>query len=134
MLASEVGVTERVDVCSKANSLTGNQGQEFLQTKGGNYMQKQHNHLWQSSWNRSSMVWPLSSWLFWVQLIFSSRVKQVCFHFFEANSQNCGCLCCDYNLVIMWLTIFQSSGGFSIYKTVHRIWFRMLSTALEKEP
>ena len=35
-------------------------------------MQKPHSQLWQSSWNWSSMVWPASSWLFLVQLIFSS--------------------------------------------------------------
>ena len=33
--------------------------------------------LWQLPWNWSSVVWPASSWLFWVQLIFSSLIAQL---------------------------------------------------------
>ena len=51
---------------------------------------------------------------------------------FEASSQNCGSLCHGFSLVIMWLT-FPPAWVFSIYKTAHRIWLRMLSTALEEE-
>ena len=43
------------------------------------------------SWNWSLVVWPASSWLFQVQLIFSSRVGV--FPFLEANSWNCGSSC-----------------------------------------
>ena len=38
-------------------------------------MQKQHSQLCQSSWNWLSVLWPGSSWLFQVQLIFSSGVS-----------------------------------------------------------
>ena len=44
----------------------------------------------------SSVVWPASSWLFYVLLIFSSRV--------ESGSQNCGSLCHSCSLVITYLT------------------------------
>ena len=49
-------------------------GQEVLQADGGSYMQKQQSQLWQSSSKWSSMVWPASSCLFYVQFIFTSRV------------------------------------------------------------
>ena len=55
--------------------------------------------LWQSSSNWLSVVWPASSWLFKVQLIFSSRI--CLFTLLEASSQNCGSLCHGYSLVIM---------------------------------
>ena len=42
---------------------------------------------------------PASSWLFWVQSIFSSRVDL--FPFFENRSQNFGRLCHGYSLVIL---------------------------------
>ena len=38
--------------------------QELLQREGGGYMQKQRSQLWQSFWNWSLLVWPVSSWLF----------------------------------------------------------------------
>ena len=39
-------------------------GQKLLQAQGGGYMKKQYSQLWQSSSNWSSVVWPVSSWLF----------------------------------------------------------------------
>ena len=61
----------RVDSCSKADSPS---ALTITGQEGGSYMQKQHSQLWQSSWNRSTVVWPASCWLFWVWLIFGSRV------------------------------------------------------------
>ena len=37
---------------------------ELIDWGAGGYMQKQQSHLWQSSSNWSSVVWPVSSWLF----------------------------------------------------------------------
>ena len=56
----------------------------------------------------------------------SSAPGLVCFHFFELNSQNCGSWHHSYSLVTMWLS-FSLARGFSIYKTGHRMWLRMLS-------
>lgn len=47
-----------------------------------------------------------------------------------ASPQNCGSSWSGYSLVIMQLTSLP--GGFSIYKDSHRMWPRILSTALEK--
>ena len=49
---------------------------------------------------------------------------------FEATSQNRGSLC------HVWLSsslLLPPSGGFSIYKTAHRIGLRILSIALQEE-
>ena len=46
----------------------------FIDKIEGGYMQKNSSQLLQSSSNWSSVVWPESSWLFQVQLIFSSRI------------------------------------------------------------
>ena len=40
---------------------------------------------------------------------------------------------CGYSLVIIQLTS-STWWGFSIYKTAHRIWLRILCVALEKQP
>ena len=50
-------------------------GQVLLLAEGEGYMQKEYSQLWQSSWNRSSVIWPVSFWSFYVQLIFSSLVS-----------------------------------------------------------
>jgi len=52
-------------------------------------------------------------------------------YFFVASAWNCGSSCPGSSLVIMWLSSFAWS--FSIYKTAHRIWLRILSIVLEKE-
>ena len=67
-----------------------------------------------------AVVWPAVSWLFYAQLIFSSRG---CFHFFEAKKfifWNCGDSYNSNSLVIMWLTSstwlgFQSVGQLTGY-------------------
>ena len=71
-------------------------GQLPLQTVGKSFQRQREGtmcrnsrQLWQSSWSGSPVVWP-ASWLFQVQLIFSSRLA--CFHFLEASCQNCGSL------------------------------------------
>ena len=56
----------------------------------------------------------------------------VCSHFFEASSWNCGSLCHSYSPHGHHVH-FPPDGGFSIYKTAHRIWLRILAIALEKE-
>ena len=43
---------------------TDNQGARALIGGGRGCVQKQHSQLWPSSWHRSSVVWPVSSWLF----------------------------------------------------------------------
>ena len=60
-----------------------------------------HRQLRWPSQNRSSVVRPASSWLFKVQLLFSSRVSL--FPFLEASSWNCGSWCHGHSLVIMQL-------------------------------
>ena len=87
----------RADACSKADSPNLQPGARAFIDGGRGYMQKQHSQLWQSSWTRSSMVWPALSWCFQMQLIFSSRVGV--FPFLEVRSQNCGCSCLVYSLV-----------------------------------
>ena len=114
------------DICPKANfppPLATSRAGDFIDRGwgGGNYMQKQHSQLWQSSPNWSSVVWPVSSWLFW----------SICSHCFEVISPNCGSLCRGYSLVIMQL--ISPTWGFSLCKTAHSIWLRILSIALEKE-
>ena len=96
---------------------------------GGGYMQKQHSLLWQSSSNWSSVVWPAWSWLFWVQISFSSRVPLFPF------------LCSQFSELWQlksWVqsghhVINFSTWCFGIYKTTHRIWLRILPIAPEKE-
>ena len=51
---------------------------------------------------------------FWYS--WSSAPWLICFHFFEANPWNCGCLCHGYSLVIMAVTC-PPSCGFRICKT-----------------
>ena len=78
----------------------------------------------------------------WFQsLIFSSRVSL--FAFLEAGSQNWGSFWTrfsngehkqshhSYRLVTLSLTS-PPGGRFSIYKTTHRIWLRILSTPLRR--
>ena len=50
----------------------------------------------------------------------------VCFHFFEASSQNCGSFCHGYSLVLMQLASLPNE-SFSIYKRTHKMWLRILS-------
>ena len=52
-------------------------------------------------------------------------------YFFVASVWNCDSSCPGSSLVIMWLSSFAWS--FSIYKTAHRIWLRILSIVLEKK-
>ena len=60
------------------------------------------------------------------------QFQMVCSHFLEASSQNCGSSC-------HWLQSghhgvnFFHWWRFSLYKTVPRVWLRILSTASEKE-
>ena len=92
-------------------------------------MQKQHSQLWQSASNWSLAGWPASSWLFYVQLTFSSKVGLFPFlrGQFSELWQLMSRLQSGYHVVnfSMWC--------FSIYKTAHRIWLRILSIALVKE-
>ena len=68
-----------------------------------------------------------------VMLVVSGVVPgSVCSSFFEASSQNCGSLDHGYSLITMQLTS-PPGGGFSIYKTAHGRWLRMLSVAREEE-
>ena len=60
----------------------------------------------------------------------SSVPRWVCCHFSELSSQNCGSLYHGCSLVFRLL---PPGGGFSIYKTAHRTWLRILSVALKKE-
>ena len=67
----------------------------------GGYMQKQHSQLLQASWSWSSVVRPVSSWLFQVQLVFRSRIGLFPI---EANYWNYSNLCHGYSLFIMLST------------------------------
>ena len=61
----DVGDGGRGYTCPKATSPHWESvGNSFYSLREGGYMQKQHSQLWQSSWNRSSVVGPASSWLF----------------------------------------------------------------------
>ena len=54
------------------------------------------------------------------------------FPFLEASSQNYVSLCHGYSLAILYLTS-PSGGHFSVSKTTHRMWLRVLSTAFEEK-
>ena len=92
-------------------------------------MQKQHSHLRQSTPNWSSVIWPASSWLVQIQLLFSLRV-----HLFPL-------LCGQFSELWQLMSWVQSghhvvnfsNWRFSIYKMTHRTWLRILSLATEKE-
>ena len=60
----------------------------------------------------------------------SSVPGSICSHFFVVSSWNCSSSCPGWSgHHVVNFPIW----GFSIYKTAHRIWLRILSTALEKE-
>ena len=77
------------------------------------------------------MVWPVPSWLFQVQLIFSSTVD--CSPFPCGQLLDCGSL---YTHTWSWLQfchyVVTYSACFNICKTAHREWLRILSIALRR--
>ena len=95
----------------------------------GAYMQNQHSQLWQASSNRSSVVWPEASWSFGAQWIFSCRVHSSPLLYGQTSElwQLMSCVQSSHHVVNF------STWCFNICKTVHRMWLRILSTALEKE-
>ena len=106
-------------------------GQELLSTEGGGYMQKQHRQLWQASWNWSCggltsvilIVLGTVSLQFWGQFV-SISLKQILG------------IVAAYVMPTVWSScssLLPPDGGFSICKTAHRIWLRILSIALGEE-
>ena len=66
----------RADACPKADSHP-NPWQSASESSidEGRGLPAEHSQCWHSFADWSSMVWSMSSWLFWVQLIFISRVS-----------------------------------------------------------
>ena len=95
---------------------------------GGSYMQKQQSALTVSS---RLAIGGLTSAILAVSSTVNLWFQSACSHCFEVISPNCGSLCRGYSLVIMRL--ISPTWGFSLCKTAHGIWLRILSIALEKE-
>ena len=101
--AGKSGVWRVADICLKADSSrclpfqTG--GESFYRQSGRGGL---HAETAQSSSNWLSMVWPAPSWLFSIQLIFSSRAHL--FPFLCGHFSDWGSSCPGYSLVTMYLT------------------------------
>ena len=122
MPATGAGVV--VDICPKADS------PPPWQAAGESYYRQSQGwggHLWSHpEW--SSAVWLASSWSFQVQLVFSPR-RACSISLWSVLGTGAA-----RALGTVWSSLANSSTwGFSICKTTHRIWLRILSVVLEKE-
>ena len=54
---------QKLKTVQRPTPLTDNQWARAFRSRGRGYVKEQHSQLW-SSWNWSSVVWPMSFWLF----------------------------------------------------------------------
>ena len=120
------------DVCPKADALRWQpRGKSLYKQKeevpGRNSTISSDSHL--QVW--LVVVWPVPSWPFQVQLIFSSRAS---------SFPSLGGQMSDLWQLLSWLqsghrvtSLVPPGGVSSIYKTAQRIWLRILSVILEEE-
>ena len=121
-----------VDICPKADSPQPSADRQRVRAvidrvRGGGPQAEKHSHLWSHS-ERSSAVWPASSWSFQVQLVFSpGRTRSISLWSVLGTGA-------ARVLGMVWSSLANSSTwGFSICKTAHTMWLRVWSIALEKE-